>query len=139
MEDRRWSPLVIAGLAPPSGAFSHGVTMGVGSGITCVCTSGITARRSDGSVVGEGDIEAQTRQVLSNLADVLSGAGCTLTDVAKLTVFVTDMNGFESIHRVRREFFSMPYPASTMVEVSRLVDNRLMIEIEAVAVRAVQG
>lgn len=135
MEKRAWKSFIVDGVASPTGVFCHAVSVEVGPGVTYVHTSGITSRNADGVVVGEGDIEAQTRQVLSKLADVLRGVGCSLGDVLKLLVFVTDMNGFDSIHSVRQEFFEAPYPASTMVEVERLVDERLMIEIEAVAVR----
>lgn len=126
---------MVGDVAQPLGAFSHGATVTMSPGTKYVHTSGITSRGEDGAVVGPGDIEAQTRQVLEKLASVLADAGCELGDVLKVTVFVTDMTHFEAIHKVRREFFNPPYPASTMVEVSRLVDPSSMIEIEAIACR----
>ena len=85
------------------------------------------------SAVGIGDIEAQTRQVLDNLARVLANVGGRLDDIVKVTVFVTDMAHLDQIHRVRAEYFTPPYPASTLVEVSRLVRPEYLIEIDAVA------
>ena len=96
--------------------------------------SGLTSRSADGSVFGEGDIGAQTERVLEALAEVLRVAGGSLDDIVKLTVFVRDIDKFDTIHAVRKRYFDEPYPASSMVEVSRLVDPRSLIEIEAVAV-----
>lgn len=135
MAKRVWDPILVGDVAQPLGAFSHGATVMMSPRTTYVHTSGITSRDEDGSVVGPGDIEAQTRQVLKKLTTVLADAGCELGDVLKITVFITDMSHFEAIHKVRREFFDPPYPASTMVEVSRLVDPSSMIEIEAIACR----
>ena len=95
--------------------------------------SGQVAQVADGSAVGIGDIEAQTRQVLDNLARVLANVGGRLDDIVKVTVFVTDMAHLDQIHRVRAEYFTPPYPASTLVEVSRLVRPEYLIEIDAVA------
>ena len=79
-------------------------------------------------------MEAQTRQVLGNIRDVLAAVGGTMDDVVKVTVFVTDVSEISIIHAVRREFFNEPYPASTLVEVARLIDPDWLIEIEGVAV-----
>ena len=65
---------------------------------------------------------------------VLEAAGGSLDDVVKVTVFITDMADYDRIHEVRRRFFREPYPASSMVEVSALIDPRLLVEVEAVAV-----
>ena len=113
------------------GAFSAGVE--APSGRT-VYVSGQVSMDADGNVVGEGDVEAQTEKVLENVATVLEAAGGTLDDVVKVTVFITDMGHYDGIHRVRRRFFGEPYPASSMVEVSALIDPRLLVEVEAVAV-----
>jgi 2-iminobutanoate/2-iminopropanoate deaminase len=85
-------------------------------------------------VVGEGDITLQTETVLSNLRTILEEAGATLDDVVKVTVFIRHMEEFDQIHAVRRRYFQPPYSASSMVEVSRLIDPRSLIEIEAIAV-----
>ena len=80
-----------------------------------------------------GGITEQTQRVLTNLEAVLQAAGSDLSRVLKTTVFLSDMNHFKEIHAVRRRYFKEPYPASTMVEVSRLVSPEHLIEIEATA------
>jgi 2-iminobutanoate/2-iminopropanoate deaminase len=99
-----------------------------------VFLSGMTARDPTGEVVGVGDYEAQTRQVCENLKAALEAAGGTLADIATVTVYVLDVSAFEVITRVRREYFPSPPPASTMVQVSRLLDAKCLIEITATAI-----
>ena len=113
------------------GAFSAGVEAPVGR---TVYVSGQVAMDAEGKVVGEGDVRAQTEKVLENVGVVLGEAGGTFDDVVKVTVFITDMGHYDQIHEVRRRFFGEPYPASSMVEVSALIDPRLLVEVEAVAV-----
>lgn len=95
--------------------------------------SGLTSRDPANAVVGEGDYEAQTRQVCENLKATVEAAGGTLADIVAVTVFVLDIEKFEIIHRVRRSYFPKDPPVSTMVQVSRLVDKRCLIEINAIA------
>lgn len=116
---------------PREGAFSAGIEAPAGR---TVYVSGMVSMDASGNVVGEGDIEAQTEQVLRNVRTALLEAGGDLSDIVKVTVFITDMSLYDHIHRVRRRYFEPPYPASSMVEVSALIDPRLLIEIEAVAV-----
>jgi reactive intermediate/imine deaminase len=100
-----------------------------------VFVSGQVARDLDGSVVGVGDVAAQTRKVLQNMQSVLAESGSTMDDVVKVTVFVTNLERhFTDIHKVRAEFFKSDYPASTMVEVKALVHEDMLVEIEAIAV-----
>ena len=113
------------------GAFSAGVE--APSGRT-VYVSGQVAMDAEGNVVGEGDAKAQTEKVLENVATVLEEAGGSFDDIVKVTVFITDMAFYDEIHEVRRRHFGEPYPASSMVEVSALIDQRLLVEVEAVAV-----
>lgn len=80
-----------------------------------------------GNVVGEGDIPLQTETVVE-------AAGGTLSNIVKVTVFILDMDHYDEIHAVRRRYVEKPYPASSMVQVSALIDPRLLIEIEAIAV-----
>ncbi len=89
---------------------------------------------TEGNVVGEGDMRLQTETVLEHVKTVVEEAGGGMEDVVKVTVFITDMGLYDEIHEVRRRYFEEPYPASSMVEVSALIDPRLLIEIEAVAV-----
>ncbi len=98
--------------------------------------SGMVARTRDGNVVGEGDYTAQTRQVCENIKAAVEAVGGTLADVVQVSVFVLDLDAFAEIHAVRRTYFPELPPASTMVEVSRLVDRRCLIEMNAIAVLA---
>ena len=125
--------LVSPNLSTPAGIMSHGIKAPAGS---MVFVSGQVSRNSRGEIVGKGDIEAQTRQVLENVKSVLATGGATMDDVVKVTVFVTDVGDYSAIHKVRGEYFKNDYPASTMVEVKALVNPDLMIEIEAIAVVA---
>jgi 2-iminobutanoate/2-iminopropanoate deaminase len=113
------------------GAFSSGVE--APSGRT-VYVSGQVSMDAEGNVVGEGDIKAQTEAVLEHVKTVVEEAGGGMEDIVKLTVFITDMGLYDEIHEVRRRYFEEPFPASSMVEVSALIDPRLLIEIEAIAV-----
>jgi len=99
-----------------------------------VFLSGMTARRADGTIAGVGDIEAQTRQVCENLKSAIEAAGGSLDDVCRVDVYVRNMEHFEAIHKVRREYFKAPAPASTMVEVTKMVHPDYLIEINAIAV-----
>ncbi|MBK5958348.1 enamine deaminase RidA [Rhodoplanes elegans] len=99
-----------------------------------VFVSGMTARRADGSIAGIGDIEAQTRQVIENIKSALETAGGTLDHVCRVDVYVRNMEHFQQIHKVRREYFKPPLPASTLVEVTKLASPEYLIEINAIAV-----
>jgi 2-iminobutanoate/2-iminopropanoate deaminase len=96
--------------------------------------SGCVPVDSEGKLVGGGDVVAQTRQALENVGRVLEAAGVTFADVAKVTVYLTDIDDRPRINPVRREFFGETRPASTLVEVSRLAIPGAKVEIEAVAV-----
>ena len=86
-----------------------------------------------GRLVGGEDVLAQTRQVLSNMQRVLAGAGASFSDVAKVTVYLTDVNDRQAVDVARREYFGSIRPASTLVEVSRLAVEGMKVEIECVA------
>ena len=119
-------------VAVPRGIMSQGVAVPAGR---MIFASGQVARDVDGQLAGRGDIRAQTRKTLQNLQAVLAEAGATMDDVVKVTVFVTNLSEhFAAIHEIRAEFFTSDYPASTLVEVSQLVDPEMLIEIEAIAV-----
>jgi 2-iminobutanoate/2-iminopropanoate deaminase len=113
------------------GAFSSGVEAPAGR---TIYVSGQVSMDAAGNIVGEGDIGLQTATVLEHVKTVVEEAGGDMQDVVKVTVFITDMGLYDEIHEVRRRYFQEPYPASSMVEVSALIDPRLLIEIEAVAV-----
>ena len=119
-------------LARPSGHFSQ-ATMVEAKG-RIVFISGMLAKGSDGKIVGIGDPEAQTRQVCENLKAAIEAAGGTMDDICRVDVYVRNMEHFDKIHKVRREYFKAPAPASTMVEVSKMTSPEYLIEINAIAV-----
>ena len=99
-----------------------------------VFVSGQAAIDEDGGLVGVGDFDAQAELVFKNLARVLQAAGSSLADVAKVTIYLTDMANFPKIVELRGKWFTEPYPADTIVEVASLALPELEIEIEAIAV-----
>jgi enamine deaminase RidA (YjgF/YER057c/UK114 family) len=88
-----------------------------------------------GEVVHEGDAAAQTRQAIRNIESALGALGCTLSDVVRTRIFVTDIARWEEYGRAHGEAFGAVMPATSMVEVSRLIDPRMLVEVEAVAYR----
>lgn len=118
----------------PIGVFSQATVVEAKGRLVFI--SGMTARRPDGSIAGIGDIEAQTRQVCENIKAAVEAAGGSLNDVCRVDVYVRNMEHFETIHKVRREYFKAPLPASTMVEVTKMVSPDYLIEINAIAVVA---
>lgn len=95
--------------------------------------SGIAALTKRGEIVGEGDFDAQADQVFRNIDEVLKTAGSGLEQVVKVTIYLTDMNNFSKIVDLRAKWFTAPYPADTIVEVSALAIPQLMIEIDVIA------
>lgn len=103
-----------------------------------VHVSGTTATDAEGKIVGEGDPGAQTRQAIANVEQALSDAGASLTDVVRSRLFVTDIDEWEAVGEAHAEVFGDVRPATSMVEVSSLIDPRLLVEVEAVAVVAAE-
>ena len=116
----------------PMGHFSQAIAIEAKGRLVFI--SGMTARRPDGTIAGIGDIEAQTRQVCENIKSAVESAGGTLDDVCRVDVYVRNIEHFEKIHKVRRQYFKSPPPASTMVEVTKMVSPEYLIEINAIAV-----
>lgn len=119
-------------LAVPNGHFSQATTIEARGKLVFI--SGMTARTRDGTVAGIGDVEVQTRQVCENLKAAAEAAGGSLDDIVRVDVYVRNMEHFPIIHKVRREYFNEPVPASTMVEVSKMVSADYLVEISAIAV-----
>jgi len=115
----------------PIEGFSHVIVGRPGE--TTLYVSGLTSRNEEGTIVGVGDMSAQARQVLENMKNILASAGATLDDVVQIRTYVTDITPWDAIDAVWRGYWGDVWPASTLVQVSRLFDERQMIEMEAIA------
>jgi enamine deaminase RidA (YjgF/YER057c/UK114 family) len=124
--------LLISGSNPAEELCGYSRAVRVGNFIS---VAGTTAMGPDGPV-GGADVAAQTREVLERISQALVKAGATLDHVVRTRIFVTDISAWEEIGRVHKEYFAKALPASVIVEVSRLIDPRVLIEIEADAIVA---
>lgn len=118
----------VSGLAEPLSHYTDAVQVG-----EMLFVSGVVPVDREGRLVGDGDVVAQARQVFSNLGAVLAAAGSDFSDVAKVTVYLVDIDDRPRINPVRQEVFGEVRPASTLIEVSRLAVDGARLEVEAVA------
>ena len=109
--------------------FSRAVRVG-----DLVFVSGTVAWGADGKLVGAGDVYAQAKQTLANIEGYLREVGATLRDVVRTRIYLTDMSRWQEVARAHREAFGDVRPASSMLEISRLAEPEMLVEIEAVAV-----
>lgn len=115
--------------APAGKSYSHGIIVEAGR---TLYVAGQTSRDAQGNIVCKGDAAGQTRQALENMKKVVEGAGGRMEDVAKTTVFITDIRNRDAVGRVRREFFKGDPPANTLLVISSLADPAFLVEIEAI-------
>ena len=116
----RWEPIAGYSRAVRVGPFIH--------------VAGTTSWDAQGRIMGEGDPYAQTVQILKNIERTLAGAGASLSHVVRTRAFVTDIERWQDVARAHGEVFRDIRPVMTLVQVSRLVDPAMMVEIEADAI-----
>jgi reactive intermediate/imine deaminase len=122
-------------VAVPIGSYSHSVRVETGDAVW-IYVSGQIAFDAEGTLVGIGDLRAQTEQVFENLVRVLEANGATFSDVVKIQTFLTTLEGLAASREVRARYLPADPPASTAVQVVALVVPEALIEVDVIAVVA---
>jgi reactive intermediate/imine deaminase len=117
-------------LSAPTG-YTHVVQV---HGGRTIYIAGQVAFDKSGNVVGKGDFAAQATQVFENLKSALAAGGATFDNLVKVTTFVTDLSQMQTLRSIRAKYYGKNPPASTLVQITKLASDDLMIEIEAIAV-----
>lgn len=117
-------------LSAPTG-YTHVVQV---HGGRTIYIAGQVALDKSGNVVGKGDFAAQATQVFENLKSALAAGGATFDNLVKVTTFVTDLSQMQALRSIRAKYYGKNPPASTLVQITKLASEDLMIEIEAIAV-----
>ena len=117
-------------LSAPTG-YTHVVQV---HGGRTIYIAGQVALDKSGNVVGKGDFAAQTTQVFENLKSALAAGGATFDNLVKVTTFVTDLSQMQTLRSIRAKYYGKNPPASTLVQITKLANDDLMIEIEAIIV-----
>lgn len=123
--------LCISGNSPYEGVVGYSRAIRVGN---VVHVSGTTATGEDGHLIGGDDPYRQAVQALDNIRTALERAGATMADVVRTRTYVTDISQWEAVGRAHGEVFGEVRPAATMVEVVRLIDPEMLVEIEVEAI-----
>ena len=114
----------------PIGPYSQAID----TGTLIFCSGQIPLDPVTGEIVGAGDVEAQTKQVMHNISEVLKASGVTFNQVVKTTIFLKNMSDFPKVNPIYGEFLQPPYPARSTVEVARLPKD-VLVEIEMIVSR----
>ncbi len=99
-----------------------------------VCVSGTTATNKDGNIVGEGNSYEQTIQIIKNIQTALKAVGAELNDVIRTRIYVTDIDNWKEVGKAHAEYFKQIRPSCTLVQVNKLINPKIMVEIEVDAI-----
>ena len=113
----------------PKGSWSQGVVVG-----NLIFVAGQVGENSEGVITAPNDFAAQAERAFANVRNVVEAAGGSISDIVKITAFLTDRGHFPTYNRIRERFFGSDFPASTSVVVKELADPSFLLEIEAIAV-----
>ena len=115
------------------GAYSHGLKVRVGD-VNLIFVTGQIAMDSSGKAIAPDNIEKQTHYIFGSIKKILNEADATLDDVVKAQIFITDMNQYSKVSKIRNKYFEKAKPVSTLVEINRTAKDGCDVEIEVIAI-----